>query len=91
MRRECVYDLLDALLEAVSDLHEEAWSRGNLDSASWLACAEDAVVRFVDDFDDHVDAEAERRWDRQMESDLEDGVSGAMELAMQAEAGRRLK
>lgn len=90
-RRERVYVLLDDLVEEVGGMQGAAYRAGNLDDAAWLACAEDALQRFADAFDDRVDAEAERRWDRQAEKDLEDMPNGAMELAQMAEASRRLK
>ena len=90
-RQEQVYAMLDGLVQDVGALQGIAYRAGNYDDASWLACAEDALQRFADRFDDAVDGEAERRWDRKQERDLEDGVSGAMELALQAETGRKLK
>lgn len=86
-RQGQVYTMLDALVEEVGVLQGQAYVRGNFEDASWLACAEDALQHFADHFDDAVDSEAERRWDRKQTRDLEDGVSGADELAyLQAEA-----
>ena len=91
MRREKVYTLLDELQEGVAALGGDAWSRGNLDDASWLASAEDAIARFIEDFDDHVDAESERRWDKMQEAALEYGDNEGQRLAHMAEMSRRLK
>ena len=86
-RQEQVYAMLDGLVQDVGALQGIAYRAGNFNDASWLACAEDALQRFADRFDDVVDNEAERRWDRKQTRDLEDGVSGADELAyLQAEA-----
>ena len=85
-RQEQVYAMLDGLVQDVGALQGIAYRAGNYDDASWLACAEDALQRFADRFDDAMDNEAERRWDKMTRSGEED-VSGADHLAyLQAEA-----
>ena len=90
-RREEVYTLLDGLLERVGDLQAAARKARNSDSYCWLASAENAIAEFVERFDDKVDAQDERRWDRAQERALENADNYPAELARQAEEARRLK
>lgn len=89
--REWLYVEFEDLIGRVSVRQGEKWLAGNLEDASWLACAEDTLQRYMEDnLDDEIESEGERRWDRANERALEE-PSGEEEMwHLQAEA-RKLK
>ena len=90
-RREKVYELLDDLLENVGELQAEAFAARNSSSYCWLASAEDAIAEFIEKFDDAVDAQDERRWDRANERSMSEGDNYPAELAAQMAEARKIK
>ena len=68
--REWLYAELDDLVVRVSEKQHTKFLAGNFDDSSWLACAEDVLIAFLeDDLDDAIDAAEKRRYDRVMTKD----------------------
>ena len=86
--REWLYAKLDDLAARVSEEQHRKFVSGDLDNSAWLACAEDALVEFIEDhLDDAIDAAEERRYDRACTRDAEEAFNGADHLMhLQAEA-----
>lgn len=89
--REWLYAEIEDVISAVSEKQHNKWLAGNFEDSAWLAAAEDALQRYMEDhLDDEIEDEEERRWDRANERAFE-GPSGEEEMwHLQAEA-RKLK
>ena len=82
--REWLYTELDDLVARVSEKQHTKFLAGNFDDSSWLACAEDVLIAFLeDDLDDAIDGAAESRYDRACECDAEGPRGREAEYEMQ--------